>query len=289
MADLRDFDIFLITFDEPDVEQKLERMRARVPRLKHIHGVVGEMNAWREAARQSRTTHFVKIDADLEIRDEFSFQMKKIDPADRRVHVWRSLNPVNGLVYGHGSMQLFSREHVLSLPDNDYLDPTMSAATAGFCIQEECATHNRFDVSPFMTWRAAFRECVRLASENCVFPGSQIDLKKTRSRLQVWSTLGRDTPFGEYCILGARMGTIVGLQQKSNWQELRRQISLTNLQCIWNTLNVKEHLPRLLSDYGTRLQLFVDWPVCEFTAEQSRFCKQALLNELKDLRPERSS
>ena len=60
---------------------------------------------------------------------------------------------------------------------------------------------------PFSTWRSAFRECAKLSSK-------VIDRQKneeTNERLRIWTTVGKDKPFGEYCINGARAGMEFGL------------------------------------------------------------------------------
>ena len=45
------------------------------------------------------------IDGDAELKDDFNFDY--VTTQTDTVHVWRSENPVNDLVYGYGGIKLF--------------------------------------------------------------------------------------------------------------------------------------------------------------------------------------
>ena len=79
-------------------------------------------------------------------------------------------------------------------------------------IMEEVSNITGFNVDEFSTWRSAFRECVKLASKTIK---GQVD-DETNERLRIWTTVGKDKQFGEYCIKGAIAGMEFGLSNSSN-------------------------------------------------------------------------
>ena len=70
--------------------------------------------------------------------------------------------------------------------------------------QRSCVS--AYNLSPYQTWRTAFRECVKLESKVINRQKSE----ETDERLKVWTTVGSDKPFGEYAIKGARAGVLFG-------------------------------------------------------------------------------
>jgi hypothetical protein len=62
-------------------------------------------------------------------------------------------------------------------------------------------TVNRFNATPFLAWRGAFRECVKLVSATVPDP---------LNGLHIWQTVGADKPNGLWCLIGARMGAEFG-------------------------------------------------------------------------------
>jgi hypothetical protein len=53
---------------------------------------------------------------------------------------------------------------------------------------------NQFNVDAVSTWRAAFRECVKLYASKT---------KENLARLEVWKTVGQDNPYGDYALKAA--------------------------------------------------------------------------------------
>ena len=73
-----------------------------------------------------------------------------------------------------------------------------------------------FNTNPFETWKSSFRECAKLASS--IIPnGDNID---NEYRLDIWCSRGKDRPFGEYALGGARFGYRYGMKYISNKEKL---------------------------------------------------------------------
>jgi hypothetical protein len=87
-----------------------------------------------------------------------------------------------------------------------------------FVAVKEISNVTGFNTGDFETWKSAFRECCKLSSK-------VIDRQKddeTERRLKIWCSIGRDKPFGEYALAGARAGMEYGSANKGNIDALKR-------------------------------------------------------------------
>jgi len=206
------FDIVFISFDEKNADDNFEKLKERFPRIKRVHGVTGIHNAHKEAARISDTEMFWVVDADANVLKKFNFEFEYIpyyNQNERKivyntVHVWKSVNPVNGLVYGYGGVKLLPRELTLNM-DVDSPDMTTSISK-DFKLMPKISNATMFNVDEFSTWRSAFRECVKLASKTI----DRAYDEETEERLMIWCALGANQPFGEYSLGGAKAGKRYG-------------------------------------------------------------------------------
>jgi hypothetical protein len=201
--DTKEYDIVMISYDEVNADDNFELLKGRFPRAQRIHGVKGIHQAHIAAANICSTDMFWIVDGDAIIADEFNFDYVAED--NRAVHVWRSQNPINDLVYGYGGVKLFPTQMTR---DMDTSRPDMTTSISDRfkkMLSVSCITG--FNSSEFSTWRSAFRECAKLSSKI-------IDRQKedeTNERLQIWTTVGGDRTFGEYAIKGANAGREYGL------------------------------------------------------------------------------
>lgn len=204
------YDIIFISYQEPNAEHRYSILKQRFPYAKRIHSVKGIHQAHIEAAKISVTDMFWVVDADAIIVEDFDFSyIPKIEEQEW-VHVWHSRNPINDLTYGYGGVKLLPRDATLNL-DTTSTDMTTSISNK-FIVMNQLSNISAFNVDAFSTWRSAFRECAKLASKTIK---GQID-NETEERLRIWTTVGRDRPYGEYCIKGASAGTNFGLSNSSN-------------------------------------------------------------------------
>jgi hypothetical protein len=210
------YDIVFISYNEPNAEQNYAALKRRFPTAKRIHGVKGIHQAHIAAAKLCFTKMFWIVDGDAQIVDDFDFSYT-VDKWDLDVvHVWRCKNPVNDLIYGYGGIKLFPTQATIDM-DLSKPDMTTSISTKFKAIQE-LSNITAFNTDPFNTWKSGFRECCKLASKVI---DRQKD-KETEDRLDVWCTVGKDRPFGEYAIAGAQAGRAYGEANRGDVEALRK-------------------------------------------------------------------
>jgi len=219
------YDIVFISYNELNAEENYNRLSSRFspPTLKRITGVAGIHNAHIAAAKKAMTKMFWVVDGDAQVLESFDFSYQVPNNELDYVHVWRSQNPINGLVYGNGGVKLLPKKLTMNM-DTSRIDMTTSISTL-FKPMPEISNITAFNTDPFNTWRSAFRECAKLAS-------SSIDRQndeETQHRLNVWCTVGND----ENAIKGALAGKAYGEKNASNKEALFKINDFTWLKDHW--------------------------------------------------------
>ena len=210
------FEIFFISYQEPNADENWKNLKNRFPFARRIHGVKGIHQAHIAAAKQSFTKMFYVVDGDSVVVEDFNFDYEVHKLEKGHVHVWRSQNPVNGLVYGYGGVKLLPTEETINM-DITRADMTTSISKH-FKAMSSISNITTFNTDPFNTWKSAFRECTKLSSKI-------IDRQKddeTAERLKIWCSVGKDKPFGEFAIAGALAGRKFGSSNQSNLEELKK-------------------------------------------------------------------
>ena len=209
------YDIVFISYQEPNADQNYQRLLKRFPDAKRVHGVKGIHQAHIEGAKLCNTDMFWIVDGDAIVLDEFKFDYQCARWDRDTVHVWRSINPVNDLIYGYGGVKLFPREKTINM---DLTKPDMTTSISDkFKAVGELSVITGFNTGEFETWKSAFRECCKLSSK-------VIDRQRneeTNERLGIWTSIGKERKFGEYAILGAKAGKEYGEQNIGNVEALR--------------------------------------------------------------------
>lgn len=210
------FDTVFLSYDEPECDKNWLKLLTRVPEAKRIHGVTGIWEAHQACACIAETANFFLVDGDTEILEDFSFPAptQRTDILEKSVFLWRSINPVNDLVNGFGSLKLAPRSAFIDGADG--LDMTTCIAKK-FITISEVASITRFNTSPLSAWRAGFRECAKI-SGNVLAEGTEWERKY---RLQRWCNKGHDRPFGDWCIRGAHAGRAFGSLHRNDHQTLK--------------------------------------------------------------------
>lgn len=209
------YDIVFISYQEPNADENYKRLLKSHPGAKRIHGVKGIHQAHIEAAKLAETDMLWIVDGDAIVADNFYFDYQVARWDQEIVHVWRSQNPINGLVYGYGGIKLFPRKMTINM---DLSKPDMTTSISSkFKAVNEISNITAFNTDPFNTWKSAFRECVKLSSRI-------IDRQKdeeTQNRLQIWCTVGIDQKYGKYAIDGAKMGALYGTRNQQSKEKLK--------------------------------------------------------------------
>ena len=174
------FDIIFISYQEPNAEENFRQLQSRFPIAQRVHGVKGIHQAHIEAAKKACTKMFYVVDGDALIEDDFNFDYKVPEKDMNAVHVWRSKNPVNELVYGYGGVKLLPTNLTLNM-NTETTDMTTSISDR-FRPMEQISNVSAFNTSPFNTWKSAFRECVKLSSKVI----DRQEDAETEARLDAW-------------------------------------------------------------------------------------------------------
>ena len=204
------YDIVFISYNEPEAENNWHNLKARFPRAKRVDGVKGIHQAHIAAAKKCFTKMFWVVDADAKILEDFNFSHRVDEYDEETVHVWRSKNPINDLVYGYGGVKLLPRKLTLNM-DTSKADMTTSISKY-FKPMQEIANITAFNTGEFETWKSAFRECAKLASKTI----DRQNEDETNERLETWKTVGLDRDFGEFAIRGARAGYEFGISSSND-------------------------------------------------------------------------
>jgi hypothetical protein len=227
-------DVFFLSYNEPYADENYAKLKELVPNARRVNGVKGFAAAHQECARRSFTNNFYVVDSDAIIVEGFDFKFTPSkhnkwwgDAESNCICVWSSINPINDLIYGHGGVKILPKQPLLG-PNKDVID-----FTTGFGLKtkvfEEVSNITAFNYDEFNTFRSAFRECAKLASNvtnkelhyKLVQEELTQILNEAEYRLHIWTSLGKNKKFGEYCVAGARQGKKYGTKFAENAQRLK--------------------------------------------------------------------
>ena len=191
--------VYFLYKDELNAEENWQRLLTKTDNAHRVESVGTIFESHKHIANICPTDRFYVVDADSWIVDSFNFD-KKIEMKSKNVAVFRSKNPINGLVYGHGGIKLFMKD-CFELEQLDRPDMTTTVASA-YIKMNILATEHRFNYSPYATWRTAFREAVKLSAGINKNNNDQESL----DRLNMWLNAGIEAQNGYFAIQGARQG-----------------------------------------------------------------------------------
>jgi hypothetical protein len=211
----KDYDIIFVSYNEPNAEENYNKLINKFPRAKRVHGVKGIHQAHIKAAELATTDMFWVVDADAHIIDDFNFNHQATRYEKDVVHVWRSKNPINDLIYGYGGVQLLPRKLTLDM-DVNTADMTTSISKK-FKAMPIISNVSAFNTDPFNTWKSAFRECVKLSSRTI---SGQVD-DETQNRLDIWCSVAKGN-YAEDALAGAIAGRKYGEENKNNLAALAK-------------------------------------------------------------------
>ena len=204
------YDIVFISYQEPSADANYAALKARFPMTKRVHGIKGIHQAHIKAAKKCFTKMCWIVDADAIILNNFNFDYIVPEHQLDHVHVWRSQNPINDLVYGYGGVKLFPRNLTINM---DLTKPDMTTSISPhFIAVDKVANITAFNTDPFNTWKSAFRECSKLSSKII----SRQNNEETEQRLDAWCTKGIERQYGDYAIAGANAGREFGISNRND-------------------------------------------------------------------------
>jgi hypothetical protein len=271
-----EFDIVFISYDEPNADLHYADLLNKAPWAKRVHGVKGSDAAHKAAAALSDTGWFITVDADNIVHSSF-FDLD-LDMSDPKIQVygWCGRNKINGLRYGNGGLKIWKKDFVINMRTHEASES--DRAQVDFCWEDgyrnfpTVYSDSVINGSPFQSWRAGFREGVKMTLLDGVkIPAMEIKEKvwwHNIHRLRMWSTVGAHEEHGLYAILGARMGTWMTNCTDWNYIDVRDFEILKNIyENNVNHATVEQDIYEL----GTKIKhrLGLDWPWLD--AQQSKF------------------
>ena len=273
--DIADLDCVFLTFDEPKKEEFWIKIQNMIPWAKRVDGIKGSDAAHKAAANLSDTDRFILIDGDnIPDPNFFNLQLTLDHNNKDCVFRWKARNAINGLMYGNGGISCWTKEFVLNMRTHEATDGR-DETLVEFCFDPkywamyDCYSTTYPNASPFQTWRAGFREGVKM----CLDRGKKASLeefeKKVYSRnydnLCIWQSVGADAENGSWAIYGARLGTYLTMFTEWDYTQVR---NFDELKKIWD--NFENCPPKdLLNSLKNRLGL----PITDLNTEQSKFFK----------------
>lgn len=230
LGDEFSLDIVYISNGEPDEQRWYDHLCYMTnTQAKWVRGVNGRTAAYQEAARQSRTPWFFAVFAKLEVLgSDFPWLTWMPDYFQEPKHyIFNSRNPLNNLEYGHQGVIAYNKRLVLE-NNTPGIDFTLSQPHESVPILSGTA---HFNQSPWMTWRTAFREVVKLKH----FMATQPTLE-TEHRLNTWCTVA-EGEYAEYCLKGANDAVEYYNEVSGDYEQLKLSFEWAWLQERFNKCN----------------------------------------------------
>jgi hypothetical protein len=185
-------DVVFISNGESMAAANWQQLSGLCERAKRSDGITGREAAYKAAAELSTTPWFFAVFAKTEVLVDFKFDYQPDRMQQPKHYIFHSRNPVNNLEYGAMNINLYNRQLVFDTKPG--LDFTLSAAHEVVPI---CASISRFNTDPWITWRSAFREVLKLQRE--VDQGADVEIQY---RLNTWLTVAHGEN-AQWCLQGA--------------------------------------------------------------------------------------
>ena len=196
LHDEHPLDIVFIDNGEPNADNNWNNLLQIAAQGKNmIHrssGVNGRVAAYHAAAQLSTTAWFFAVFAKLLVHENFNFAWQPDRMQEPKHYIFHAFNPINELTYGHQAMIAYNKKLVLTNAGTG-LDFTLDSAHEVVPILSGTAD---YAYTPWMAWRTAFRECIKLRDQTDV--ESQYRLNKWLEKIPLatsgaeWSRWGAE-------------------------------------------------------------------------------------------------
>lgn len=187
-------DIIFISNGESNAEDNWKHLLVvtadKPNRVARVDGINGRVAAYQAALKESTTDWAFCVFAKLKVDSEFDWGWQPDRMQQRKHYIFHAKNPVNSLEYGHMAMIAYNKKLVMQNAGGG-LDFTLEQEHDVAPLLSGTA---QFNNDPWMTWRTAFRECLKLRD-------SLPDIEN-EYRLETWQTV-TDGKNGEWSVCGA--------------------------------------------------------------------------------------
>ena len=221
LHDEQPLDIVFIENGEPNALDNLRALSSatasRDNRVMVSRGITGRVAAYHAAAEMSTTPWFFAVFAKLQVNPDFDWSWQPDRMQEPKHYIFHAFNPINELTYGHQAMIAYNKKLVLENPGQG-LDFTLDSAHEVVPVLSGTAD---YAYTPWMAWRTAFRECVKLRGQTDV---------ESVYRLRKWlEVIPLATPNAEWSRWGAEdaveyyesvAGELTELRKSYDWSWL---------------------------------------------------------------------
>ena len=246
--------VVLLSYDEPWADEAAAQLRSLVPGLIRVHGVKGLDACHKAAAEAAGTDFLVTVDADTAMHPSFLSVTVPDNLVSDHVRLsWHSLNIVNGLPSGNGSLKVWPRALIMAMKTHEAAPP--DRVSIDHDLGDVAPGHSRNVVLPGIhsttnpartpehAFRAGLREAVYLdhliGELGRKFGADSYRVTNLRAILSAWINLGRHSLNGLWTILGARL-----------W--------------LWMARTHQGRDPRMVNDYSAMKALWQEWVLPRF-------------------------
>ena len=211
-------DIVFISNGEINADRHFAHLASATCNLKNklhrVDGVNGRVAAYHAAAQVSWTPWFFAVFAKLQVNKEFDWNWQPDRMQQAKHYIFHAENPLNGLVYGHQAMIAYNKKLVLENKGLG-LDFTLDQPHEVVPILSGTAWYTD---SPWMAWRTAFREVIKLMTtlpdvESEYRLNKWLDVDSDEADPQ-WSRLGAEDAVEYYDAVG---GDFTELRKSYDW------------------------------------------------------------------------
>ena len=281
-------DIIFLSYDEPNAEKNYVDLVKKVPWAKRVHGVEGSDAAHKACAELSETKHFVTVDGDTIIDPNFlnvKLDLYALGVDDDYQFSWCGKVNINGLMYGNGSLKMWTKDFVSNMRTHENTDGNDDTMIE-FCYFDNYYQLNDnysesiINSTKAQAFRAGFREGVKMSlNRGAKVTNLAEDVWwQNYHRLLIWMNVGTDVDNGIWAIYGAREGCHLAL---TDW-DVSQTRDFTILNKMWDEKYSKvkdDEIYHNVGELGFRLKE-LDLPLSEqpLTADQSKFFKTVYIN-----------
>jgi hypothetical protein len=203
-------DIVFISYDEKDADLNYNILKKRFPHAKRVHGIKGNVAAYKAAAKLSTTPWYYAVFPKTKISDDFDFSVHPDYLAQPGHYIFYAYNNITDYSYGHGGVKMYHVKTTIEIENWGY-DFTLSSPTTVIPIVS-CVNS---PATAYEAWRTSFREVLKLKHDTTI---------ESRYRLNRWLTVGLGE-FGDYSKQGAAaaMKYTGDVKIANSWEWLREQ------------------------------------------------------------------
>lgn len=155
------YDIFFISYQEPNCEENWQRLLSLHPTAKRVHGIKGIDRAHMRCKELSTTDRFWTVDGDNWVTSPLEYtDQEMLDNYD--LLMFNAADAIDGQPSSLGGVKLWCRDKFINT-DMSKGDFSTNATANRRAIQIILSEH-RYNSTPFETWKFTFRHMVKCYS-----------------------------------------------------------------------------------------------------------------------------